>query len=268
MSPPQHVDPALVEQLAEVLTAARRVLFVTGAGVSADSGLPTYRGVGGLYDSGTTDEGVPIEVALSGEMLTARPEVCWKYMLQIERACRGAAPNRAHEVIASIQRRREGAWLLTQNVDGLHARAGSEPMIEIHGNLQSLSCTACAWRARVDDFLALEPQLGTPAAPTTPRCPACGEMIRPQVVLFGEMLPQAAIASLQRELQTGFDAVVSVGTTSAFPYIAAPVVMAKRAGAPTVEINPGETDVSSIVDLRIRSTAATTFSALAQMMGL
>lgn len=268
MSAPQHVDPASVEQLAEVLTGAARVLFITGAGVSADSGLPTYRGVGGLYDSGTTDEGVPIEVALSGQMLTARPEICWKYMLQIERACRGAAPNRAHEVIAALQQRGAGAWLLTQNVDGLHARAGSEPLIEIHGNLQTLYCTACAWRARVDDFMALEPELGTPDAPTVPRCPDCGSMIRPEVVLFGEMLPPTAITDLERELQAGFDAVVSIGTTSAFPYIAAPVVMAKRAGKPTVEINPGETEVSEVVDLRIRSSAATTFSALAQMMGL
>ncbi len=268
MSQPEHVDLASVEQLAEVLSGAARVLFITGAGVSADSGLPTYRGVGGLYDSGTTDEGVPIEVALSGEMLTARPEVCWKYMLQIERACRGAVPNRAHEVIAALQQRGEGAWLLTQNVDGLHARAGSEPLIEIHGNLQTLYCTSCTWRARVDDFMALEPELGTPDAPTAPGCLNCGSLIRPEVVLFGEMLPPTAVADLERELQAGFDAVVSIGTTSAFPYIAAPVVMAKRAGAPTVEINPGETEVSEVVDLRIRSSAATTFSALAQMMGL
>ena len=272
MSEPQHVDPASVEQLAEVLTDAERVLFITGAGVSADSGLPTYRGVGGLYDSGTTDEGVPIEVALSGQMLTARPEICWKYMLQIERACRGAAPNRAHEVIASLQRRAVGAWLLTQNVDGLHARAGSEPLIEIHGNLQTLYCTSCPWRARVDDFMALESELGTPENPKehpkTPRCPDCGAMIRPEVVLFGEMLPPAAITALEKQLQLGFDAVVSIGTTSAFPYIAAPVVMAKRSGKPTVEINPGETEVSGVVDLRIRASAASTFSALAQMMGL
>lgn len=268
MSEPQQVDPALVERLAEVLTGASRVLYITGAGVSADSGLPTYRGVGGLYDSGTTDEGVPIEVALSGQMLARRPEICWKYMLQIERACRGAAPNRAHEVIASLQQRGGEAWLLTQNVDGLHARAGSDPLIEIHGNLQTLYCTSCSWKARVDDFLALEPELGTPDAPKTPRCPECGAMVRPEVVLFGEMLPPHAISNLERELQAGFDAVVSVGTTSAFPYIAAPVVMAKRAGKPTVEINPGRTEVSDVVDLRIQSSAADTFSTLAQMMGL
>ncbi len=268
MSEHADVDPDRVEQLAEVLTNADRVLFITGAGVSADSGLPTYRGVGGLYDSGTTDEGVPIEVALSGQMLAARPEVCWKYMLQIERACRGAEPNRAHEVIATLQQRQERTWLLTQNVDGLHRRAGSEPLIEIHGNLQKLYCTACSWTSRVDDFLSLEPELGTRDAPKVPRCPDCGAMIRPEVVLFGEMLPTGAIEQLERELRSGFDAVVSIGTTSAFPYIAAPVVMAKRAGKPTVEINPGQTDVSSVVDLRIQASASSTFASLARVLGL
>ncbi len=262
------VDPRLVEQLAGVLNAAHSVLFITGAGVSADSGLPTYRGVGGLYNAGTTPEGVPIEAALSGEMLSAHPEVCWKYMLQIERACRGAEPNRAHEVIAALQRRSERRWLLTQNVDGLHRRAGSSPLIEIHGNLQKLYCLACAWTSRVADFRALEPQLGTALAPKVPHCPECGSMIRPEVVLFGEMLPSDAIAALERELRAGFDAVVSIGTTSAFPYIAAPVVLAKRAGKATVEINPGTTDVSGVVDLRIRATAAATFDALARALAL
>lgn len=262
------VDPLLVEQLAEILGGARSVLFITGAGVSADSGLPTYRGVGGLYNSGMTDEGVPIEAALSGQMLSARPEICWKYMLQIERACRGAEPNRAHEVIAALQARSERCCLLTQNVDGLHRRAGSDPLIEIHGNLQKLHCLACSWTSRVTDFRALEPELGTAEAPKVPHCPECGSMIRPEVVLFGEMLPSGAIAALERELQAGFDAVVSVGTTSAFPYIAAPVEIANRAGKPTVEINPGTTDVSSMVDLRIQATAAATFDALAQVLVL
>lgn len=265
------VDPlvtSLVEQLAEVLDTARSVLFVTGAGVSADSGLPTYRGVGGLYDSGPTDEGVPIEAALSGEMLSAHPEVCWKYMLQIERACRGAEPNRAHEVISAFQARSERGRLLTQNVDGLHRRAGSDPLIEIHGNLQMLLCLGCTWTSRVADFRALEPELGTAESPAVPHCPRCGSMIRPEVVLFGEMLPPAAIASLERELQAGFDAVVSIGTTSAFPYIAAPILIAKRAGKATVEINPGTTDVSDVVDLRIQAPAAATFDALAQVLGL
>ncbi len=260
-------DPAQVRALADAFSSARSVLFITGAGVSADSGLPTYRGVGGLYNSGLTTEGIPIEAALSGQMLQARPEICWKYMLQIERACRGAQPNAAHAIMALLQRRVERGWVLTQNVDGLHARAGASNLIEIHGNLRHLHCLACDWTSEVDDFIALEPELGTPEAPVAPRCPACNAGIRPRVVLFGEMLPPDALTPLEAQLRAGFDLVVSVGTTSAFPYIAAPVVMAKRAGKTTVEINPGTTDVSPIVDIRIRAGAAATFEALWAILG-
>ncbi|MEM6290355.1 MAG: NAD-dependent deacylase [Myxococcota bacterium] len=259
-------ERAQIHALADAFSAARSVLFITGAGVSADSGLPTYRGVGGLYNSGLTSEGIPIEAALSGDMLRARPEICWKYMLQIERACRGAAPNAAHTIIASLQQRVERGWVLTQNVDGLHDRAGSSNLIEIHGNLRHLHCLKCDWTAEVDDFVALEPQLGTPEDPIAPQCPACNAGIRPRVVLFGEMLPPDALTPLEAQLRAGFDLVVSVGTTSAFPYIAAPVVLAKRAGKVTVEINPGTTDISDIVDLRIQAGAADTFEALAAML--
>ena len=137
------LDPAAVATAAGILSRSRSALFVTGAGMSADSGLPTYRGVGGLYDSGTTEEGLPIEVLLSGPLFARRPEWTWKYLAEIERACRGAAPNRGHEVLALLERRLPRCVVLTQNVDGLHRRAGSTEVIEIHGNLHDLSCTAC-----------------------------------------------------------------------------------------------------------------------------
>src|SRR5690606_5778517 len=118
-----------------------------------------------------------IEDALSGLMMHERPEVCWKYIHQVEQACRGAAPNRAHEVIAALQRRRSGIVVLTQNVDGLHLAAGSDDVIEIHGNVHELHCTRCAWERVVPDYADL-------AIP--PRCPACQAIVRPRVVLFDE----------------------------------------------------------------------------------
>src|SRR6476619_1584381 len=92
-----------VDRVVELLRQSRSLLFITGAGLSADSGLPTYRGVGGLYDGCDPEEGVPIETLLAGDVLDRRPELTWKYLLQIERACRGAAPNRGHEVIAEME---------------------------------------------------------------------------------------------------------------------------------------------------------------------
>jgi NAD-dependent deacetylase len=247
------IDPAVLDRVSEVFARARSALFVTGAGISADSGLPTYRGIGGLYEGATTDEGLAIEDALSGDMLRDRPEMCWKYIHQIERACRGATWNRAHEVLALMEGRYERTWVLTQNVDGFHRRAGSNNVIEIHGDVHKLACTRCAYRDSVEDFAALS---------IPPRCPDCGALVRPEVVLFGEMLPPAAVADLERELGRGFDLVVSIGTTSVFPYIAAPVVLARRAGRDTVEINPGTTEVSHVVAHRIRNRAAVTLDAI------
>jgi NAD-dependent deacetylase len=146
-------------------------------------------------------------------------------------------------------------WVLTQNVDGFHRDAGSRNIIEIHGNVHHLSCTRCAWHERVTDFSAL-------AIP--PYCQHCGGLVRPDVVLFGEWLPRAAMAEMTTQLERGFDLVFSVGTTSAFPYIAGPVVTARRAGLPTVEINPGTTEVSHFAEYRIRAGARDALEALWQ----
>jgi NAD-dependent deacetylase len=242
-----------VEAAARVLAPARSILFVTGAGISADSGLPTYRGVGGLYEDDVTEEGLPVEVLLSGETFARHPGRTWKYLGAIERACRGARPNRAHEVIALLGRERERVVVLTQNVDGLHRAAGSGDVIEIHGNLHDLACTRCDWGETVDDYARL---------PIPPACPRCSGAVRPAVVLFGEMLPRPAVARLEEELRRGFDAVVSIGTTSVFPYVAAPVRMARAWGAGTVEVNPGESEVSGLVDVRLRCGAAAAMDAL------
>lgn len=241
---------------AERLADARSILFVTGAGISADSGLPTYRGVGGLYDDADTEDGLPIEVCLSGTMFRKQPARTWKYIRQIERACRGAAPNVAHHRIAELERTRERVWVLTQNVDGLHAAAGSKQLIAIHGDVHSLRCTACRWRDRVEDYSAFD-QLDD-----APRCPSCDAVIRPEVVLFGEMLPGLEIQRLQSELARGFDAVISIGTTAVFPYISAPVLHTKESGGLTIEINPGTSEVSELVDFHLRTGAAAAMQAL------
>jgi len=204
--------------------------------------------------------GVPFrEVALSGGMLAHDPALCWKYIHQIESVCRGAQPNAAHRVIAALEHRGVDAWVLTQNVDGLHRAAGSKNVIEIHGDVHRLACTSCEHRREVDDFVEL-------AMP--PACPECAALVRPEVVLFGEMLPGAAVATLRRELRTGFDLVVSVGTTSTFPYIAEPVIVARALGRTTIEVNPGASEVSELVDLRIRAAAGPTFAALWDALGV
>jgi NAD-dependent deacetylase len=254
---------ALIAEAAERLGPLQDILFVTGAGISADSGLPTYRGVGGLYDAGETEDGLPIEVCLSGAMFRQDPGRTWRYIREIEAACRGARPNPAHSCIAELERSRERIWVLTQNVDGLHAAAGSEQLISIHGDVHELRCTACSWRDRVADFRELDERID---AQLVPSCPRCDAPIRPDVVLFGELLPPAEVERLQAELARGFDAVVSIGTTALFPYIAAPVLQARAAGRLTIEINPGVSEVSGVVDLHLKLGAAAAMQALCAVM--
>lgn len=242
----EHDQEAALQAVCEQLRRARRVLFITGAGVSADSGLPTYRGIGGLYEERLTDDDVPIEVALSGEMFREEPRLTWKYIFQIERACRGASYNDAHRVICEMESAFD-VCVLTQNVDGFHRRAGSRHVIEIHGDIHQLLCEHCRFTRRVTDYLDLN---------LPPRCPECESILRPRVVLFNEALPQHAVMDWYAAQGRGFDLVFSVGTGSVFPYIAAPVVEAIRAGVPTIEINPGDSEVSSLVDHRLRRGAA------------
>lgn len=228
------MDKTVAEKIAGGLRVSRRVLFVTGAGISADSGLPTYRGVGGLYNDKLTDDGLTIEDALSGACLEARPEITWKYLSGIETNCHEVLPNAAHSAIASLEQHLD-VVVLTQNIDSLHIRAGSSDVIEIHGSLDRRFCMRCGRSA--------DP--GDPNVP--PRCEECGGIVRPRVVLFGEMLPEAALDRLYSEMKRGFDMVFVVGTSAVFPYIAEPVLQAAYAGVPTVEINPARTVLSDKV---------------------
>jgi NAD-dependent deacetylase len=245
-------DRTIVARVAEEMHRARRLLFITGAGISADSGLPTYRGIGGLYNNQATEDNFPIETALSGAMLDANPAITWKYLHQIENACRGARFNDAHAIIAEWQNQFE-ICVLTQNIDGFHREAGSRNLIEIHGDIHDLLCTRCDYAVTVPDYSNLE---------MPPSCPRCHALVRPRVVLFGEMLPSHAIQHLYAELDEGFDLVFSIGTTSVFPYIAGPVVQASQMGIPTVEINPTETHVTRFVDYKLASGAAASLRAI------
>ncbi|WP_397451863.1 NAD-dependent deacylase [Pseudomonas sp. NA-150] len=236
------VERALLMQTAAALRHAQRILIITGAGLSADSGLPTYRGVGGLYN-GSTEDGLPIEMALSGPMLRRDPALCWKYIAQLGRACLGAQPNAGHYAIAQLQRIKPECWVLTQNVDGYHRAAGSPPerLIEIHGQLAPLFCQSCG---------EIDPELSEHLRrPLPPLCKQCQGILRPPVVLFEEMLPERALETLYQEMDKGFDAVLSIGTTASFPYIHEPVLRTRVSGGFTAEINPTRTDHSGSMDV-------------------
>jgi NAD-dependent deacetylase len=237
-----------IARVAQAIKQAERILLITGAGLSADSGLPTYRGVGGLYN-GHTAEGLPIETALSGYMLQRDPALCWKYLAELGRACLGAQANAGHYVIAELQRRKPQCWLLTQNIDGYHRAAGSpmDRVIEIHGELAPLYCQSCGAE---DAELASHLE-----RPLPPLCKQCAGVLRPPVVLFEEMLPEQAIGTLYDEVRKGFEVVISIGTSASFPYIVEPLLRTRQAGGFTVEINPQRTDLSGRVNVHLQGRA-------------
>ena len=238
--------------VAAAINQADHILFITGAGISADSGLPTYRGVGGLYEDEFTAEGISIETALSAFMFNRRPDITWKYLWQLGAACHGAHFNRAHEIIALIQQRKPNSVVLTQNIDGLHRAAGTINLIEVHGHAFDLYCTRCRADFSAADVITnyeVKPQLPPP-------CPQCGGLIRPDVVLFGEQLPDAAVSAMMALAFQPIDLVIAIGTSSSFPYILKPLVDARYRGVPTVEINPADTHVSEIVTYRLKLRAA------------
>jgi NAD-dependent deacetylase len=244
------------EDLLAALAGVRSVGVITGAGVSRESGIPTYRGRGGIYDDPV--QGDDTVEALSGPTLRRDPDRTWRAVAHLARLALGAQPNAAHRAVAEMERRAERFVLLTQNVDELHRIAGSRNLIEIHGSARETLCLACGARGRLEreEVAALD---------RTPRCGACGGPLRPDVVLFGEMLGTDDVERLHRELVARSpDLLVVAGTSALFPYILEPVVLAARRRRVTVEVNPEETVLSQAVRHSIRAPAGAVLPLLAE----
>jgi NAD-dependent deacetylase len=235
-----------LQHIAELLQVGRRVLFITGAGVSAESGIPTFRGATGAFADGLTEEGVPFEELLSGSTLLANPRLSWKYFFRMEQGLRGKRPNAAHQAIAALEAPGRQVWVATQNIDGLHQSAGSSAVIELHGNLRRVICKHCDYLVYRETFEGMAP---------LPLCPECGHVLRPDAVLYEEMLPKSALELFELEQGKGFDLIFSVGTSSVFDYVSHPVMSAARLGIPTVEINPEPTPLSDVVRFRFAAPA-------------
>lgn len=228
-------------ELRERMRSARRVFVLTGAGVSAESGVPTFRGGGGA----AVWKGLPFDVISSAAMVERDLAAVWEWFDYRLGLLSHVEPNPAHRALAGWQGRFESFTLATQNIDGLHAEAGSREVLELHGNV---------WRARCLSCGAREDLREKPADVRPPVCVECGGLMRPDVVLFGEIVPQRVFISAA-EGAAASDVCFVVGT-SAIVYPAAGLPFAAaEAGAFLVEVNPEPTPLSELCDVTLRGAA-------------
>jgi NAD-dependent deacetylase len=225
------------------------VAVLTGAGVSAESGVPTFRGKDGLWKTHRAEE-----LATPGAF-ARDPVLVWEWYDWRRQVCARTEPNPAHAAIARLDRSLSRFLLVTQNVDGLHARAGSKRIVELHGNIFRARCTRCG-EARND--------LEVPLAEIPPRC-RCGAMLRPDVVWFGEGLPEEALRAAF-EASRSCDLMLVVGTSAVVQPAASMPLVAKQAGAAVVEINPDATPVTPFVDIHLEGKAAEIVPTLASRL--
>lgn len=252
-------EPTLPPELVEALQGVRSVGAITGAGISAESGIPTYRGVGGIYDD--PEEGHSTVEALSGPTLLRDPDRTWRAVAALARHTIDATPNAAHHALARMEQALEQFVLLTQNVDGLHRIAGSRNVIDIHGDVLATRCTSCETRTRLT-------RVELAALDATPPCPDCNAHLRPDAVLFEELLDPRKVLRMQEAFyREPPDLVLVVGTSAMFPYIAEPVHVAARCGRLTIEVNPEPTPLTNVVGTSLRGPAGVYVPLLAAALG-
>ena len=226
--------PPFSNDLVTRLAAARHVAVLTGAGISAESGIPTFRDPGGLWEQFRPEELANVRAFLRN------PELVQGWYAHRRHAAHATQPNAGHRALAELERLVPAFLLITQNVDNLHQRAGSEAVAELHGNITRTYCVDCGRDATEDELSSLAE--GTPA-----RCTACDGLLRPDVVWFGEMLPEEAMAQAQAAAHRA-DVFLSIGT-SAVVYPAAGIpLLAKEHGAYVAEINIEPSAIADAVD--------------------
>ena len=220
-----------------------RVLVLTGAGVSAESGIPTFRGKDGYWKNFD-----PTRLA-TPEAFARDPQLVWEWYSERRQRIRNARPNAAHEAVARLTQHLGDFLLVTQNVDDLHARAGipAERMVQIHGDIFVTRCSRCEFK-RYD----YEPEQER----AVPNCPDCHALMRPGVVWFGEQLPWNELKRVENFLDGGAcDVTIVAGTTATFGYIIDWALQASRGGE-LIEVNPEETPLSRLATRLLREPAA------------
>lgn len=238
-----------LEHAAKVIAKVGRVTVLTGAGVSKESGIPTFReaqeGLWAQYD--------PLEMATK-EGFLRNPKLVWEWYEYRFGMVKSARPNPGHLAIAELERLVHRVTVITQNIDGLHRAAGSTNVLEIHGSIQRYKCLS----GRHDGY-SLDDVTGQGEKP--PRCPACGDLLRPDVVWFGEYLPEDVLRQAY-EASRRCDVMLVVGTSGVVQPAASLPYLAARAGAFVIDVNPERDELSDMADVFLQGMGGAVLPAL------
>ncbi len=232
------------DDLMRRLRSARSVSVLTGAGVSAESGIPTFRGAGGIWEK------YDFTKLATPQGFHSNPILGWEWYQLRQREMKKARPNPAHETISQMESRYPEFSVITQNIDGMHARAGNKRIIELHGNIWRMKCER---DGTIIDLVDPVPEI-------PPLC-HCGSILRPDVVWFGEALPLAAINEAERVARNS-EVMFVVGTSAVVYPAAALPLLTKESGGVVIEINIEPTDISSYADASLFGRAGEVMPAL------
>ena len=258
------LDPGALDAVRALVAAAERPVVLSGAGMSAESGIPTFRDAQtGLWERFSAEQ------LATEEAFLADPALVWSWYRWRARMVRARRPNPGHDAVAAWQRRTPDLEVVTQNVDDLHERAGARVLAHLHGSLFEHRCAECGAPADVDpgapsdvDAAGSEADLEAMLREAPPACPACGTgRIRPGVVWFGEMLPQEPWERAYEALER-CDLALVVGTSGLIQPAASLPFVALGGGAAVVEVNPVETELSGAVTHALRGSAGAVLPAL------
>ncbi len=250
MTPPT-VDTALLQRAAADVTRSRRTLALTGAGISVESGIPPFRGKGGLWEKIDPMKYAHIDA------LVKDPETVWRVLIKDMKEVLGRArPNDAHRGLARLEEMGLLQTVITQNIDGLHQAAGSRDVIEFHGSFARQRCMDCGRKMTTADVELHE---------LPPRC-RCGGVLRPEAIFFGELIPPEHLLRSQ-QLAAACDTMLVIGTSAVVQPFASLPVIAHGAGATVIEINPEETPLTGeISDYLLAGKAGQVMRALVDII--
>jgi NAD-dependent deacetylase len=242
-----------VARLADLVRAHQPCVVLTGAGISTESGIPDFRSPTGIWAQFD-----PLEYG-SIEAFRADPRKVWEFYAPRYRMLTDAEPNDGHRVLAELERRGLVRAVVTQNIDLLHERAGSQDVVEVHGSIRTSSCAACGSRRALAEVVVLVDEHGAPP------CPECGTILKPDVVMFGELLPEEAIERAFALAEEAALLLVVGSTLEVYPVAGLPDATLARGGRLAI-VNRGQTALDHLASVRIDGAAGETLRALAETL--